>query len=101
MRATGGQDSKESCPLRYAVAFVGLYDESPCVKSIISCRVVPLVPAPLLREYRTGLLFNNATYRVLYVPLLAQAWLFLASSETKQPRPVPPLMGPGPVIVFK
>lgn len=56
-----GQDSEESCPctvpLRCVAVFVGSYDECPCVKSIISCRVVPLVPAPLLREYRTGLLF--------------------------------------------
>ena len=41
MRATGGgQDSKESCPLRCVAAFVGLYDESPCVKSISDCKVV-------------------------------------------------------------
>lgn len=80
---TGGQDSKESCPLRCAVAFVGLYDEGPCVKSAVTCKVVALVPAPLLREYRTGLLFNNATYSALHIPLLVHTWLFLFSSGVK------------------
>lgn len=34
-----GQDSEESCPLRCAVACVGLYDESPCAKGDKKCKV--------------------------------------------------------------